>query len=415
MTFEQYLSGMVALRLPAQRTEWLLQQLLASGIAVYRVKRQPDYVEFWIYLDDYAAVQHLLREQRCRFHVQQRWGLPFVISRFQRRKGLWMGLALGVAMVYLLLSCIWGYAVSGNQQYSDRHMIALVQEYGMIPGARSDKFDYDGLAHQIVQEHPEFTWLNLQMVGTTLQIQVKERLPGTVELGTTGSLVAKADGKVTELLVFRGTALVNRGDWVKQGQVLVGGWDYSDRQRDQNGQFVPVGEPYAVRAQAVISGQQERRVVGSCALEEQVLVPTGQTSKQIALAWQGHQMVLWGAKYPPYQYCSQQAEQHRLLSWKGYGLPLYIRTTVFTEKALRQVSHTRAEAYAEAVERARKKLQAQMPAGSRFLRESIGLCQPERQHVVQAEVVWLVEEPLAQMQQVSLPPSSPGVEQQETA
>ena len=56
-------------------------------------------------------------------------------------------------------------------------MIALVQEYGLVPGSRKDKFDYDELEQQIVQEHPEFVWIRLEPDGTTLSITVKERLP----------------------------------------------------------------------------------------------------------------------------------------------------------------------------------------------------------------------------------------------
>ncbi len=405
MKFEQYLNGMVELRLPAQKTEELLQQMIAADIPVYQVKRQTDYVYLWVHLDDYFKLRHFLREQHCRFHVQQRLGLPFVISRIKRRRGLLLGLGLGLSLLYLLLSFIWGYEVHGNLQYSDDHMIALVQEYGMIPGAHRDKFDYDALAEQIVRDHPEFTWIQLQVVGTTLQIDVKERLSVSEMPQKSGSLVAQADGRITELLVFRGTPLVKRGDWVHKGQILVGGWDYPDRQRNQKGEFVPVGEPYAVKAQAVISGEKERRAVGSCALEERMLVSTGKEEKQIALAWQGHQLILWGKQQSLYPYSSQTIEQHSIVTWKQHQLPVYVRTTIVAEKTLREVCYTKEEAFATAVERARKRLQEQMPAGSRFLRESVGMYHPEMQNVVQAEVVWMVEENLAQMQQKSLPPT----------
>ncbi len=414
MKFDQYLNGMVELRLPARRTEEALQQLTAAGVHVYQVRRQDDVLYLCIHLDDFAVVQHLLRERRCRFHVHQRYGLPFIISRLKRRRGLWLGAGLGLAMVYLLLSFIWGYEVSGNVQYSDEHLIALVQEYGMIPGSRTDKFDYAALASQIVLEHPEFTWIQLQTSGTTLQITVKERLTGEPGQHKTGSLVARADGKITELLVFRGTALVKRGDWVTRGQVLIGGWDYPDRQRGLNGEFGPAGEPYRVEAQAVVYGEQERCAIGSCALEEKILVPTGQEAQQISLEWNGHHMVLWGPKESPYTYSGQQTEQRSLIQWKQYQVPIYIKTTTFTEKKIQAVSYTKEEAYVMAVERARKRLQEQMPSGSRFLHESTGIYQPENQTVIQAEVVWLVEENLAQMLQEPLPAAVPTEETEQT-
>ena len=83
-------------------------------------------------------------------------------------------------------------------------MIALVQEYGVLPGSRIDKFDYDALEQRIILEHPEFVWVQLQPNGTTLEITVKERLSDEKTERQQGSIVAESDGKITELLVFRG-------------------------------------------------------------------------------------------------------------------------------------------------------------------------------------------------------------------
>ncbi len=91
MKFEQYISGMVELRLPAQQTEEILQQLTAAGIHLYQVKRCDEFLYLWIHLDDFGMLQHLLRERHCPFHVQTRQGIPFMLNAVKRRKGLWLG------------------------------------------------------------------------------------------------------------------------------------------------------------------------------------------------------------------------------------------------------------------------------------------------------------------------------------
>lgn len=403
MRFDRYLNGMVELEADAKYTETILHLLTDESVPVYQIKRQADCVRFRIYLDDFYAAQHLLRQHRIRFHIARREGLPFAISRIKRRRGLLLGAAIGFAMLYLLLSFIWGYEVNGNLYYSDEHLIALVQEYGMIPGSRSDKFDYDEIAGQIVLDHPEFTWMQLKVDGTTLKITVKERLKDAENALKTGSLVARTSGRITELLIFRGTALVEKGDWVTKGQVLVGGWDYPDRQRNINGTFEPAGEPYAVEAHAVISGEQERRVTGSCAMEERNLIATGKEETQISLLWKGPQVRLKGPETSPYRYAGQKTTQESLFCWKGFQLPVYIKKTVYSEKQVQKNQYTETEAYDIAVERARKRLQEQMPDGSRFLHESIGMVHTAQPDLVQVEVVWLVEEPIAEKQQIALP------------
>lgn len=66
-----------------------------------------------------------------------------------------------------------------------------------------------------------------------------------------------------------------------------------------------------------------------------------------------------------------------------------------------------------AVERARKRLQEQMPKGSRFIRESAGICPSDQQNVVQAEVVWTIEANLAEVKQTQLPEAALSAEQNE--
>ncbi len=415
MKFEQYVGGMVELRLPAQRTEEILQQLTAAGVHLHQIKRHEEFLYLWIHLDDFEILQHLLRQQRCPFHVQRRQGIPFAVSAVKRRKGLWLGGFFSLALLYLLFSFLWSYEVSGNVQYSDAHMIALVQEYGVLPGSRIDKFDYDALEQQIILEHPEFVWVQLQPNGTTLEITVKERLSDEKTERQQGSIVAESDGKITELLVFRGTPLIKQGDWVKKGQVLIGGWDYPDRQRDSSGSFAPAGEPFAVRAKGVIRGEKEQRAIGSCALEERILQSTGNEKKQYALVWQGHQVIIWGPKESPYQYSYQHTERHSLLQWQQFYLPVYIKTTVFEEKTLQQRTYTREEAYLVALERARKRLQEQLPADSQVIRESSGIYEAGQEHVVQAEVVWTVEGNLAQVLQAQVPQAETSTEMEEDA
>ena len=399
MRFEQYLDGMVEICLPWERTEDLFVWVQDAGLSIYQIRQSEEGICFWITLEEFGALQRLLRTQHCRFHIVQKCGIPFWIHRGKRRRGLWMGIVTAFACICLMLSFLWGYAVSGNVSYSDAHMIALVQEYGLVPGTSKYKFDYAKIEKQILQDHPEFVWIQLRPVGTTLQIVVKEGIPAAQEQKRQGSLLAESSGKITELLVFRGTALVKRGDWVKQGQVLIGGWDYPDRERNEQGIFVPSGEPFAVQAKGVIRGEKERTAVGLCALEEQRLQKTGAFEKQIALICCGKRIVLYGPRKVSYRYYEKQSEIH---PWFP-KIPIYVKTTIFEEKQRHQVQHTPQEAYQLAVDRARKQLQKQLPRESRFLRESIGVTSREGETVLQVTVVWTVEETLAQVQLVELP------------
>lgn len=403
MRFEESLDGMVVLQLQAAHTEALLSLLSMHHIPLYQVRRTEKDIFFTICLDDFHAVQNLLRKQHWRFHICSKKGIPFFISRLKRRKGLWAGLFCCIFLWHFLLSCLWGYEVSGNERYSDAHMIALVQQYGLWQGCRLNRFDYEALEHEIELEHPEFTWIQLETKGTTLCISVKERLADTAEIATSGSIVAKADGKITMIRTYTGTALAAEGDMVMAEQVLIGGWAYPERVRNTMGEFVDAGEPYAVRAKGEIWGERTHRAIGSCALEEAWLQCTGKKEKSTAILWREHVIFSVGAKTSPYPYSEDIKEVRSLLQWGKWQCPIQVCTTTYQEKKMLHHSYTEEEAYQTAIERARKQIQQRIPQSGKFVRESSGMYRSAEDGVIQAEVVWIVEEPLGEIKEIPLP------------
>ncbi len=400
---EEQLDGMVVLQLRSDDTETILQALSAQNIPLYRVTRGKDKLYLTINLHDFKRTQRLLRDNRWRFRICEKHGVPFYISRIKRRTGLCVGLLCAVLLGHFLLSFMWQYEVTGNEYYSDEHIVALVQQYGLWPGTSMAEVDYEALEHEMELAHPEFTWIQLEQKGTTLCISVKERLADDAEIYDSGSIVAKADGRITELLTYRGTALVERGDWVTKGQVLVGGWDYPNRVRNQLGEFVDVGQPYAVHAECEVWGETEHRAISTCALEEQWLQPTGNSDTGLTIYWGSHRLFSWGAQQSPYLYSEDITEQKSLFRWGKWYSPLVLRKVMYQEQVVMHRSFTQEEAYHTAVERARRQLEEQLPEQGKFVRESYGIHRTTQSGLIQAEVVWIVEEPMGQMMQVSLP------------
>ena len=158
-----------------------------------------------------------------------------------------------------------------------------------------------------------------------------------------------------------------------------------------------------MRAKGVVSGQTERRAIATCALQEKWLQLTGKKDKYTVLLWQEHQLFAFGAKESPYLYSTNRVAYKNLFRWGNLQSPLCLKTVTYEEKILLQRSYTSSDAYQVAVERARRQLQTQLPQTATFVRESSGVHRTTEDGMIQAEVVWIVEEPIGQLQQVELP------------
>lgn len=393
MNFDDLFGGYVELVLYVSQGEDFINKATKQGIMfanVYRKNEKELLVK--IKLEDFKTLTRLLRKQHLKFHILSRFGLPFWISRMKRRKGLLLGVCFSSILLAFLLSLIWGYEVSGNEKFSDEYIIALVQQYGLVPGSAIDSFDYAAIQKQIVLEHKDFSWIAIKPRGTTLEIKVKERLNNKIDDATPADLVAKTDGKITELLVYKGTAAVKLEEKVRKGQILIGGWDYGEWSRNDLGKYVPAGDIYLVQAKGIIRGEVAHSAVGICFLEENILFDTGETSKTLAIKTKNKHLVLLGEMKNPYLHSRKENYTKNIIFWQKYQLPWQIEETTYIEQELQQVKHSREEAYHLALERAREKLTSLLSEQRIFLEETIRLLPSTDENQIQVEVTWLTEE-----------------------
>lgn len=393
MNFDDLFGGYVELVLYLTQGEELINKATKQGIMfanVYRKNENELLVK--IKLEDFKSFTYLLRKEHLKFHIVGRFGLPFFLSRMKRRKGLLLGICFAVTLVYTLLSFIWGYEVSGNEKFSDDYIIALVQQYGLLPGAKIDDFDYAQIQKQFVLDHKDFSWVAIRPQGTTIEIQVKERLDNKIDDKTPADLVAKTDGKITELLVYKGTPLVKIGEQVQKGQILIGGWDYAKWGRADDGKYVPAGEAYHVQADGIIRGEVAHSSVGTCFLEENILYDTGQVSKSWAILTKNKQIIFWGKRKNPFLYSRKENYTKNIVFWQKYQLPWQIEEIIYIEQDVEKVVHSREDAYHLALSRAREKLKDLLSEQRNFLQETIMLLPITDEKQIQVEVTWITEE-----------------------
>lgn len=400
MRFEDFLSGFVEIELQPREAEQVINEAIRNNLSLTNIYQKKGRLYVQVPLDQFWDFSRLLRKQREQMHIVRRAGLPFWISQLKRRKGLLLGGCFGIAVVYLLLGFVWSYEVEGNAHFSDEYIIALVQQYGVIPGAKTEDLDYDEIQQQFVMDHRNFTWISIHPEGTKIKIKVKERLLNEGVDERPACLIANQDGIVKELLVFRGTPMVQRETAVHAGQILIGGWEYPERTKNEMGIYEKSGEPYLVRAKGVVYGEVAHTAMGICHLQEERLEETGEMKKQIAIQFADYTFVLWGPRQAPYINSRNEITTKKPPSWKNYRIPVSFITTEFYEQKPVLQEYSRDDAMKIAVERGREKLRLSLSgAGQKntFVGEELLLLPEVEEGQIQIQVTWTVEENLAEV------------------
>lgn len=233
--FQQYLFGYVRIRISGPFTEHFLNSCIHQGIRLWDLCpiRTGEY-ELCLFVRDFLKIRKLVRKTGTKVTVTHRAGLPFFRSRYRKRRGLILGFFLCIFLLHLLSGHIWSIEFSGNQACTDEALLKYLEENNISCGMKKTRINCSRIASEIRKTYDEILWASVSIDGSRLKIQIKENEDGTDAGKETANdpssaswngfdLVADLDGVIREIVTLEGVPLVEAGDSVKKGEILVSG------------------------------------------------------------------------------------------------------------------------------------------------------------------------------------------------
>lgn len=259
--------GYVIIRAKGRRLEAFINSAVAAGIHLWRLERAaPHLLIARTDAADFARLARAGRRVGVHVIVLQKFGLPFAMFRARRRRGFVVGAVLFVVSLYVLAQFVWFVRVEGTADLRPEAVLAAVAEAGLRPGVLRDDIQPDVVTHALHKQLPLIAWTAVEMRGALATVRVVERTVADPQLHVSGHIVAAHDGIVERIAVTQGHALVDIGDTVEAGQLLIsgmltpGGAPYEERVR--------AGELPIVRAEGAVWGRVWYRGYAEVALSE---------------------------------------------------------------------------------------------------------------------------------------------------
>ena len=195
-------------------------------------------------------------------------GMRQLLYGMKKRWALAAGLVLGMALAVSSLQFIWLVEVEDAGRYTGEVRLFL-QEEGIGPGVAKSRIEPAALQEKLLWRLPEVKWVWVRQEGVRLHIRLEEGIAAEKGEGAM-DVVARMDGVLERLTVFSGTALCREGDAVREGQVLIAGWE-----EDREGRKVPV----QASGEAMARVWLEKRI--RMQTEEMITTPTGNVQERI--------------------------------------------------------------------------------------------------------------------------------------
>lgn len=227
MDFWKSLGGMVEVTLTSADPAGAMRAVNDAGIPVFDVIWVDALsVQFRLRRRDHKQLRGLTEKRGDRLSYSGRIGIYWLIRSLLSRPVLVIGIMAMFVLSLWLPSRVFFVQVEGNASVPTRKILEQAQNCGIAFGASRREVRSEKMKNALLAAIPELQWAGINTSGCTAVISVRERTTPEEQKESAGvsSIIASADGVISEMTVLKGSALCKVGQAVKAGQVLVSGY-----------------------------------------------------------------------------------------------------------------------------------------------------------------------------------------------
>ena len=224
------LKGYVKIKAEGKSPERFMNLCNAHKILLWDVEVCGMIYEMKVSAADYKRLRPFVKKTGTKLTILNKYGLPFFIHRFRKRRMFFSGLCICTAFVYLMSLFLWNIHFEGNITQSTEQLIDYLETMGVKHGTQKSKIVCEDIERNLRKEYPNMLWVSAEIRGTRMIIQIKENEDKDIlskieeKDETPVSIAAQEDGVIESMIVRAGTPVVSIGDEVKKGQILVEGY-----------------------------------------------------------------------------------------------------------------------------------------------------------------------------------------------
>ena len=286
------LRGMLVIRAQGAFPERLMNLCAQEGVEFWAVEwLDTRTIRLTVRRYSLKPLRRLAERVGCILTVEEARGAPAWMARFRTRYAFLLGLTLCLLAVSLLSRFVLTIQVTGNETVPAAVILNQLRIQGVRPGVYGPAIQRRQQAEDLLTALKELSWVGINLQGTRLVVDVREKIPAPERLDESGyyDIVAGTDGMILKVEPEQGDAAVERGDTVAEGDLLISGVvtmeppKYSDR---------PV-RTYRTHARGRVTARTWRTLTAVIPVETAVKEYTGEESRVFSVEIPGRRIEIF--------------------------------------------------------------------------------------------------------------------------
>lgn len=286
-----------------------------NKILIWNLKREKGVKLFLnIGIKDFKNIKEICKKTNCKAKILKKKGIPFLIHRYKKRKIFGIFLILMLIAIFISSKYIWNIDINVKDDLILENIEGDIENLGIKKGVRKDKIDKNRIINELRLKRNDIAWVGIDIEGTTAKIDIAkaDESPNIIDNSKSCDIVASKAGTITKITAQNGTAVVNVGDNVNKGDVLIAG--YMEGKYTDTRMVHSLGE-----VEAIVSYQMSKELK----FEQDVYYQTGNEENKYEIYFNNFRIKLYKNESKFFEY-SKQVENKNLRVFGNFYLPISI-------------------------------------------------------------------------------------------
>ena len=222
----KYILGYVRISVEGYYIERFINICTTSKILIWNLKRVKGVKLFLnVGIKDFYEIIKIAKKLKCKVKIIRKRGMPFLINRYKKRKIFFLSLIIITILIGISTNYIWNINIEIEDNIEIENIEQDIKDAGLEVGMNKNKIDTQEIINKIRLNRNDISWMGIELKGTNAIVKIvkAKEAPEIIDEKDYSNIVSNKSGIITKIIAQNGTALVNVGDEVKEGQILIKG------------------------------------------------------------------------------------------------------------------------------------------------------------------------------------------------
>lgn len=199
-----------------------LNYLIYNKIYYDSLNKYNEYFVLDVSYDDYLYIR---RRYKC--HIVKYYGKKNIVNIYENNKYVLLSLIISFMLLFLLCNTIFDIKINSDNKDIINIINNSLSYNGIDVYKRKVSFDkLNNIKNKILEDNKDtLEWIEIREKGCIYYIDVTPRVKSNnnVDNSLPSDIVAEKDGVIKHIVVHRGSKIIDNGDYVKKGDILISG------------------------------------------------------------------------------------------------------------------------------------------------------------------------------------------------